>query len=269
MIDESSGLLEVGIHIADPTQFIVKDSLVDKEALNRTTTINLVQKSLPMLPPILSENICSLVPFKDRLAISSTFRIYYHGALDTTFTPKIFLSVINSSAKWNYELIHKIINNEEVNYEDLNENDGTKPKTHEKFIKLMNNIKMLHKLTKLVRSQRLESGSLNIDETEVEFTLQEDSCIPFDFKIKSKDDSHYLIEELMLISNKLTADYIYDNLRPHALVRKHSFLNDAKFQEIQRYLTSNKVIVDFEDPIALNELLMKLKKSNQNKFIVS
>lgn len=268
LIDEKTGLLEIGVHIADPSYFIPKDSLIDKEALNRVTTVYLVQKNIPMLPRILSDNVISLLPYKDRLAFSCTFRIYFDGALDTTYTPQFFLSVINSAAKWNYELAQKIINNEEICYDSLSQEDGTKPKTREIFEKLCESVRMLHKLTKLVRSQRIESGSLIIENEELVFELGEDQK-PLDFKLKKKLDSHHLIEELMLIANKLTAEFINDNLKDQALIRKHPLLNDSKFQEIQRYLTINKIIVDFEDTQALNEMLFNLKKKDKNKYIVN
>ncbi len=257
MIDVEKGLLEIGVHIADPSYFIKKDSLIDKEAMNRTTTVYLVHRNIPMLPRILSDDVISLLPNKDRLAFSCTFRIYFDGALDLTYTPKFFLSVVNSATKWSYEIAQKIINKEELNYEDLKEDDGTKPKTREKYEDLCETVRMLHKLTKLVRSQRIESGSLVIENDEIAFDLNEENK-PVNFYLKRRNDAHYMIEELMLIANKLSAEFIYEHIKDFALVRKHPLLNDSKFQEIQRYLTVNKMNVDFEDTQALNEMLFKL-----------
>jgi VacB/RNase II family 3'-5' exoribonuclease len=271
LIDEASGLLEIGVHIADPSHFITKDSLLDKEAINRVTTVYLVHKNIPMLPRLFSENLCSLLPFKDRLAFSLVFRIYYNGALDTTFQPKFFLSIMNSAAKWNYELVQRIIDGEDIKYDDLSDADKTKPKSEEIFNKMVEKVKMLQKLTKLVRSQRIESGSLIIENDEINFTLDytknSDSPFPVGFKLKTKADSNNMVEELMLIANKLTAEYLYDNIREYSLIRKHPFLNDNKFLEIQRYLSLNKLIVDFEDPQALNNMLMKIKNNNYNKYV--
>jgi DIS3-like exonuclease 2 len=126
---------------------------------------------------------------------------------------------------------------------------------------------MLHKLTKLVRSQRIESGSLIIENEEVAFDINEESNYPVGFRIKTKSDSNHLIEELMLIANKLTAELLYEHIKDFALIRKHPFLNDNKFLEIQRYLSMNKLVVDFEDPQALNDMLFKIKKQNQNKYL--
>ena len=260
--------MEIGVHIADPSYFIPKDSLIDKEALHRTTTVYLVHKNIPMLPRNLSDNVVSLLPQKDRVALSCTFRIYFDGALDLTFTPKFYLSVINSAAKLDYEIAQRILDNEDVRYEDLSENDGTKPKDKETFEKLVDSLKMIHKLTKLVRSQRIDSGSLIIENQELAFALNED-LKPVNFYLKRKLQTMQLVEELMLIANKLSAEFIYNNIKDFALIRKHPLLNESKYQEIQRYLKNNKIVVDFEDTQELNEMLFKLEKQDKNKYIVN
>ena len=268
LVDKESGLLEIGVHIADPSSYVDKDSLLDKEAMHRATTVYLVQKNIPMLPRILSEDICSLMPNKNRLAITCTFRIYLKtGALDDTFKPRFDLSVINSKAKWNYDLVQDIIDGKDVKYSDLKEEDGTKPINEELFNKMVESVKLLHSLTKLVREQRFQSGSLMIKNDSIKFNLDEKTNLPIKFEIEEKTDSHHLIEELMLIANKLCAEFLYDNIKEYSLIRRHPYLNDNKFSEIQRYLISNKINVDYEDPQELNKMLMDLEKKNVNKFL--
>ena len=274
LIDKESGLLEIGVHIADPSSYVIKDSLLDKEALHRATTVYLVQKNIPMLPRILSEDICSLMPNQNRLAITCTFRIYLNtGALDDKFSPRFDLSVINSKAKWNYDLVQKIIDEfkneegEKVKYEDLKEEDGTKPISKEIFDQMVESVKLLYKLTSLVRKQRFDSGSLMIKNDGMKFDLDPKTMLPIKFEIESKTESHNLIEELMLIANKLCAEFLYTNIKEYSLIRRHPYLNDNKFSEIQRYLISNKINVDYEDPQELNKMLMNLEKNNPNKFL--
>jgi VacB/RNase II family 3'-5' exoribonuclease len=259
-------LLEIGVHIADPSHFVIKDSLLDKEAMNRVTTVYLVHKNIPMLPRVLSENSCSLLPHVDRLSISCVFRIFLNGALDMEAPPKFFLSVMRSAAKWDYDTVQKIIKNEEVKYDELC--GQMKPESEDIFNQMVESVKTLHKLTSLVRTQRLESGSLIIENEEIAFNLSPDGY-PIDFKIKKKLDSNNLIEELMLIANKLTAEFLYEHIKESVIIRKHALLNDNKFSEIQRYLSTNKIVVDFEDPQELNEMLMKIQKTNRNKYIVN
>lgn len=257
--------MEIGVHIADPSYFIKKDSNIDKEALNRTTTVYLVHKNIPMLPRNLCDNIISLLPNKDRLALSCTFRIYFDGSLDLKFPPKFYLSTINSKAKLDYELAQRILDNEKISYEDLSED--IKPKDKGTFEKIVDSLKNLHKLTKLVRSQRIDSGSLIIENQEINFALNEENK-PINFSLKRKLQTNSLVEELMLIANKLSAEFIYNNINNLALIRKHPLLNESKYQEIQKYFKNNKINVDFEDTLELNEMLSKLEKQDKNKYIV-
>ena len=268
LINEEEGLLEVGVHIADPSSYVERNSLLDKEAISRGTTVYLVQLNIPMLPKILSEQVCSLMPNKDSLSISCIFRINYKtGALDLNFKPKFDLSIVNSKAKWNYDLVQDIIDGKDIKYENLNENDGTKPISEDIFNEMVKSVHLLYQLTKLVRKQRFESGSLMIKNDNIHFDLDEKTKLPIGFKIDEKKDSHSLVEELMLIANKLCAEFLYDNMKQYALIRRHPYLNDNKFNEIQRYLISNKINVDYEEPQELNKLLIEMQKTNLNKFL--
>ena len=267
VIDEKTKLLEIGVHIADPTAYVEKDSLLDKEALFRGTTLYLVQKNISMLPRILSESVCSIMPKKDTLAISSIFRIYLDGSLEEKFEPYFCLSVVNSKAKWDYDLVQKIIEKKEVNYNDLKAEDGTKPETEEIFNNLKKSVDILYQLTKSVRKARFDSGSLMIDNDDIYFDLDKNTNYPKSFHISVKNESHNLIEELMLISNLFCAKYLYKNIKKYSLVRRHPFFNDNKFIEIQRYFSLNKMNpLDFDDPTEINKSLTKIKKTNMNKY---
>ena len=267
IIDKEKNLLEIGVHIADPSFYVEKNSLIDEEALKRVTTIYLVQKNIPMLPRILSEDVCSILPNKNSLAISCIFRIYLNGSLDENFKPKFVLSVVNSKAKWNYDLVQKIIEDKNsVKYDDLNFEDGTKPKNEQIFNEMVESIEILYKLTKLVRQQRFESGSIMINNDNILFKLDENN-LPIEFKLDVKNDSHNLIEELMLIANQLCAKFLYENMKKYALIRRHPYLNDNKSNEIQRYLFLNKINIDLEEPQELNKFLLDKKKNNLNEFL--
>ena len=267
VIDEEKKLLEIGVHIADPTTYVEENSLLDKEALNRGTSVYLVQRKIPMLPLILSDDVCSIMPKKDTLSISCIFRIYLTtGTFDESFTPYFCLSVVNSRAKWDYELVQKIIEKKEVKYDDLKKEDGSKPDTEEIFNNLKKSVDILYQLTKLVRKARFDSGSLMIDNDDIYFDLDQNNK-PQDFHISIKNESHNLIEELMLISNILCAKFIYKYLEKYSIIRRHPFFNDNKFNEIQRYFSQNKISIDFEDPTEINKLLKKIKKENLNKYL--
>ena len=90
---------------------------------------------------------------------------------------------------------------------------------------------------------------------------------PIGFKIDQKKVSHSLVEELMLIANKLYAEFLYDNMKQNALIRRYPYLNVNKFNEIKRYLISNKINVYYEEPQELNKLVLDIQKNNINKFL--
>ena len=178
------------------------------------------------------------------------------------------MSVVNSRAKWDYDLVQKLIEKKEVKYEDLKFEDGTKPKSEEIFNELKNSVDILYKLTKLVRKERFDSGSLMIEQGDIKFDLDEKTQMPIDFHLVHENDAHSLIEELMLISNLLCAKFIYSHLKKYALIRRHPFFNDKNYGEIQRYFAVNKIYSgDFEDTIELNEILKNLKEKNNKEYI--
>lgn len=222
-----------------------------------------------MLPRILCDDIISLLPGKERVSLSCTFRIFFDGSLDLDFPPKFYLSVIKSKAKLSYELAQRIIDEDDFPFEDLSEEDGTKPENKETFEKIVESLKMLNRLTKLVRSQRIDSGSLIMENQELSFILNSETKKPIDFSIKQKLQTHQLVEELMLIANKLSAEFIFSNIKDHALIRKHTLINESKYPEIQRFLKNNKINVDVEDTLELNEMFLKMQKENRNKYIVN
>ena len=269
VIDEEKKLLEVGVHIADPTSYIDKGSFLDKEASNRVTSVYLVQKNIPMIPRILSESVCSILPKKDTLTLSCIFRVNLStGILDESFKPEFCLSVVNSKAKWDYDLVQKIIDNIEVKYDDLKDEDGSKPENIEIFNELVKSVKILYDLTNLVSKHRYQSGSLIIDNDGIKFDLDPETKMPINFKIEKSNESHNLIKELMLIGNTLCANFIYEHLKEYSLIRRHPFFNDNKFNEIQKYFSINKInTLDFDDPQELNKLLLEMKKTNMNKYI--
>jgi exoribonuclease II len=107
-----------------------------------------------------------------------------------------------------------------------------------------------------------------IDNDDVYFELDKETNLPKDFHISVKNESHNLIEELMLISNVLCAEYIHSNLNQYSLLRRHPFFNDNKSSEIQRYFSTNKTKpFAFEDPKEINKYLIETKKKNYNKYL--
>lgn len=129
-------------------------------------------------------------------------------------------------------------------------------------------LKTLHKLAKILNYKRLESGSINIDLPKTKFSFNE--CgLPTDITHTELSNCENLLQEFGILVNKLTADYLFNSpIRDFALFYRHPSLNDSRFTEIQRFLTINKLNADFSNPIAINEMLLKHKRNNENKHYV-
>jgi ribonuclease R len=179
-----NGNFEVGIHIADVSHYVTENSALDIEARFRGNSVYLVDRVIPMLPEQLSNNICSLKPNVDRLAFSVIVEIGIRGAIKDY---KIKKTIINSKRRYNYDEVLDILNNEEGDNLEL--------------------LQKLNNLAKTLRKNRFKEGGIEFETTEVKFILDENKN-PVDVKLKKATDATELVEEFMLLANKLVAQHI-------------------------------------------------------------
>jgi ribonuclease R len=182
------GLWEIGIHIADVTHYIKPDTLIDKEAAQRATSIYLVDRTIPMLPERLSNNLCSLRPQEDKLCYSVIFEMDNAAKVKNY---RIKRTIINSNCRFSYEEVQNIIENKE----------SSAP------IELKNSILILNKLAKQLRKKRFDNGAINFERVEVKFDIDENGK-PLRAFFKEAEDSNQLVEEFMLLTNKTVAETI-------------------------------------------------------------
>ncbi len=180
----TTGNWEIGVHIADVSHYVIKGGIVDKEAIERATSIYLVDRVIPMLPEILSNNICSLKPNVDRLAYSVLFEMDEKANL---VDYKIKKTVIHSDVRFTYQTAQDVIDNKEG--------------------QLATELLLLDKLSKILRTKRQQNGSINFESTEVKFILDKDNN-PIDVYFKESLSTNHLIEEFMLLANKTVAKHI-------------------------------------------------------------
>jgi len=152
--DKGKKIYEIGVHIADVSHYVVPESILDKEALNRATSVYLVDRVVPMLPEILSNQICSLRPNEDKLTFSVVFEIDEDANVRKEWFGR---TVIHSDRRFTYEEAQKIIEG----------NDGD----------LMNEIRIMDKMAKIIRDKRMANGALGLESVEVKFRL-DDKGIP-------------------------------------------------------------------------------------------
>ncbi len=179
-----TGLWEIGVHIADVTHYVTPDSIIDKEAYKRATSVYLVDRTVPMLPERLCNNICSLRPNEDKLAYSVIFHIDEFAEVKDY---KICRTVINSNRRFTYEEAQQIIETGEGDYAQ--------------------EMMKLNKLAQILRTKRFAKGAIAFDRVEVRFEIDEKGK-PLSVYFKEAKEANMLIEEFMLLANKTVAAHI-------------------------------------------------------------
>lgn len=181
-----NGSWEVGIHIADVSHYVQPGSVLDQAALERATSVYLVDRVSPMLPEHLSNNLCSLRPHEDRLTFSCVVQITEKGKL--TAAPWIGRTVIHSDHRFTYEEVQEILDGAEGPFQK--------------------ELHLLNQMALSLREARLKSGAMSFESTEVKFELN-DQGVPLRVIPKIRKDAHKLIEEFMLLANKKVAEYAF------------------------------------------------------------
>ena len=181
-----NGRWEVGVHIADVTHYVTPGTIIDKEAYERATSVYLVDRTIPMLPEKLCNNICSLRPHEDKLTHSVIIEL---DAFAKVKRYRIEHTVINSDRRFSYEEAQQII---ETGSGDL---------AHE--------ILILNDLAQKLRARRFEEGALEFNRVEKGFKIDENGR-PLEVIIHESKEANKLIEEFMLLANRIVAAHIGD-----------------------------------------------------------
>jgi ribonuclease R len=181
-----NGNIELGVHIADVTHYVKMDTLLEKEAYDRATSVYLVDRTIPMLPERLSNGLCSLRPHEDKLTFSCVFELDQDAKVLNHWIGR---TVIHSDRRFAYEEAQEHIDQQQGDfYEELT---------------------LLNELAKKLREKRFQKGAINFETVEVKFKLDENGT-PLGLVIKERKDIHKLIEEFMLLANKTVAEFIYN-----------------------------------------------------------
>lgn len=175
---------EVGVHIADVSHYVRPGTEIDKEAMKRTTSIYLVDRTIPMLPEGLSNGLCSLNPNEDKLTFSAVFKIDMNGNISDHWFGR---TVINSNKRFTYENAQETIDRGSGEY----------------FEELI----VLNKIAKKLKQKRFEEGAISLEQEEVRFKLDETGR-PIAVYKKVRGDTHKLVEEFMLLANREVAAFV-------------------------------------------------------------
>lgn len=201
---------EIGIHIADVSYYVTPGSALDDEAIDRATSVYLVDRVIPMLPEKLSNNVCSLRPGEDKLCYSAVFEMDEHANVISEWFGR---TIIHSDKRFTYEEAQAVIET------------GKGPFSEE--------ILLMDRMAKTMRAERFRKGAISFEKLEVKFRLDEKG-MPVDVYLKENKDSNKLIEEFMLLANRRVAEYVGKKLanekgREHPFVyRVHDTPSDEK-----------------------------------------
>ncbi len=249
-----NGNWQLGVHIADVSYYVTPNSELDKEAQKRGTSVYLVDRVIPMLPEHLSNQICSLQPYQERLTFSVIMELSPDGKIiDSVFHQ----SVIKSKRRFTYEEIQAVIDNQ-LDAPEFKET-----------------IRDMHALSQGLTRSRMEYGSLDFDIPEPKIILDAQG-VPVDIKIRERQDSHRLVEEFMLLANRVVAQYIGITLRKKVnqtlpfVYRIHEKPDAEKIKNFIEF--ANALGYEFSEakskrPKAIQTFLAGIEKAHDRKLI--
>ncbi|NLM96401.1 MAG: ribonuclease R [Halanaerobiaceae bacterium] len=252
--DLGDGRLRLGVHIADVSHYVKEDSALDREALERGTSIYLVDRVIPMLPTKLSNGICSLNPGEERLALS-VFITYQLSPLKI-LEYEIFPSVIKSKYRLTYSEVKEILVND-------NQELISKYKDFVPYLKLMN------QLREKLRKDRYEKGSINFELPEVKVILDEEGK-PLEIKEREHGIAEQLIEEFMIAANRIVSEDMSWKGLPF-IYRVHDRPDPDRLQEFNEFIHNFgyhlKGIQNEVHPRELQELLDRVEGTPEERII--
>jgi ribonuclease R len=179
-----NGNWEVGVHIADVTHYVKPESIIEREAVNRATSVYLVDRTIPMLPERLSNLICSLRPEEEKLCFSAIFELDGNAEVKNH---RIRRTVIKSDRRFTYDEAQQVIETGEGDFKE--------------------EILITNELARKLRARRFREGAINFDRYEVKFEIDKNGK-PLNVYFKEAKDANKLIEEFMLLANKTVAEYV-------------------------------------------------------------
>ena len=247
-----NGNWEIGVHIADVSHYVVPGTKIDDEAYDRATSVYLVDRVVPMLPEVLSNDVCSLRPNEDKYTFSAVFELDDNAKILNQWFGR---TVTHSDRRFSYEDAQERI---ETQQGDLTEE-----------------ILTLDRLAKILRKERIENGAITFDRSEVRFHLDENSE-PIGVYFKVSKDSNHLIEEFMLLANRKVSEFVSlkksgDPTQNTFIYRVHDDPDPVKLEALRDFvgtfgyqmnLANTKKVAQ-----SLNKLLSDVKGKGEENMI--
>ena len=224
-------LFEVGIHIADVSHYVQPNTLIDKEAYKRATSVYLVDRVVPMLPETLSNGLCSLNPNEEKYTFSAVFYLDLNGNIKKEWYGK---TIINSNYRFSYEEVEFMIEN---NTKTVNADTSLSGKQFNVSEEVFFAVSSLNTQAKKIRKRRLRRGAISFDREEVNFDLDENNK-PVKVFFKKSKYANKLIEEFMLLANKKVASLLGQQKKRYPFVyRIHDDPDEEKLFNLKQTIT--------------------------------
>lgn len=247
-----NGNYEIGIHIADVSHYVREGDEIDKEAVERGTSIYLVDRVIPMLPEVLSNDLCSLRPNEDRLAFSAVFEMNEQAEVVKEWYGQ---TIIHSDRRFTYEEAQEIL--------DKGAGD------------FFSELQTMMRLSRIIRQERFEDGAIAFEQPEVKFELDEKG-VPIRAYVKHRTETMMMIEDYMLLANRSVATFINKLAKEKGhdaafIYRIHDVPDPEKIEDLGIFiralgynLNTDKGLVKAKD---INELLRKIKGKPEETLI--
>lgn len=252
-LSEENGIYKLGVHIADVSHYVTEDSLLDKEALKRGTSVYLIDRVIPMLPHKLSNGICSLNAGVDRLALSCLMEVDKEG---TVIGHRIVETVIRVTKRLSYTTVKKIL-------EDKDEEERKQEK------ELIPMLELMEELADILRKKRKKKGAIDFDFPESKIILDEHGK-PVEVKPYERNTATMIIEDFMLLANETVAeDYFWQDIP--FVYRSHEKPDSEKIKKLSIFINNFgyhiKLGQEEIHPKELQKLLSKVEGKPEEALI--
>ncbi|WP_297795333.1 ribonuclease R [uncultured Eudoraea sp.] len=254
-----NGNFSIGIHIADVSHYLKPDTILEEEAYERATSVYLVDRVVPMLPEILSNNACSLRPHEDKYTFSAIFEMDKNCSIKNQWFGR---TVINSNERFAYEEAQYIIESGEGS---IPEAVSIRNKAYTVNKDTVQAITTLDQLAKKMRQRRMDSGAISFDKVEVKFNLDAENQ-PQSVYFKEAKDANKLIEEFMLLANRKVAEFIGKQKPTKTFVyRIHDQPDEEKLMALNSIIYRFGHRLNLKDKNSVNASLNKLLEDVKGK----
>ena len=247
-----NGNIEIGVHIADVSHYVREGEPLDTEAVERGTSVYLVDRVIPMLPEVLSNDLCSLRPNEDRLAFSAIFELTKDGQIINSWYGQ---TIIHSDKRYSYEDAQKTLDEGSGDY--------------------FTELSTMMDLSRILRRKRYSNGAIAFEQPEVKFELDERGA-PIRAYKKHRTETMLMIEDFMLLANREVASFINQKAKSQNrelafVYRIHDVPNPDKIDELATFVhalgyefEAKKGIVNAKD---INKLMKEVEGKPEENLI--